>query len=308
MFSAQNAFTSKGVDALYVATALRTTSRAISSFDGCSFLYDPNWISNPAVSSLPIVFLHTITCTETQHNTTAQKRVIVYTDGSNTANAKQLSEMTVVSDNNINDPVKYKLEAVMPASGFDTLFNPTTKALDAVSESFTESGWASGAADALEALYKITATQTNITTIISSLLGILESLSATTQVKTYIKAEVTATLTGLGINGNFFNSLDVPINKNSLAQMTASRHILTLKNWDSWDYKYVVVTDSSIVKSGENGDNYMVTLELQEFPVMVLYNAVNGNPTGASVWYTAVQAKISSLVKTIVATFGGLGT
>jgi len=308
MFTAQNAFTSKGVDALYVATALRTTSRAISSFDGCSFLYDPNWIADPAEASLPVVFLHTITCTETQHNTTAQKRVVVYTDGTNTVNAKQLSAMTVISDNNINDPVKYKLEAVMPASGFSTLFNPTTQALNAVSESFTESGWASGAADALEALYKASATQSNITTIISSLLGIFESLSATTQIKTYIRAEVTATLAGLGINGNFFNSLDIPINKNSLSRMAASRHILTLKNWDSWDYKYVVVTDSSIVKSGENGDNYMVTLELQEFPVMVLYNAAAGNPTGKSVWYTVAQEKISGLVKTIMSTLGRLGT
>jgi hypothetical protein len=86
--------------------------------------------------------------------------------------------------------------------------------------------------------------------------------------------------------------------------MASSRHILTLKNWDSWDYKYVVITDSSIVKSGENGDNYMVTLDLQEFPVMVLYNAAQGNPTGSSVWYTALQNTIGNAVKKVIEDFG----
>jgi len=58
------------------------------------------------------------------------------------------------------------------------------------------------------------------------------------------------------------------VNKNSLDAMTESGKILTLKTWEGGDYKYVVITDKTAEKRGNEDKVWRVSLTCEELPVL----------------------------------------
>ena len=61
-------------------------------------------------------------------------------------------------------------------------------------------------------------------------------------------------------------------NKQSLELMWKLRHIVQMKMWNSWEYKYVAITDMDITKEGTEDGVYEATLTVQEMPIVTMYN------------------------------------
>ena len=60
-------------------------------------------------------------------------------------------------------------------------------------------------------------------------------------------------------------------NKESLETMWRMRHILKMKMWNSWQYKYVAIVDMDITKEGTEDGVYEATLTFQEMPIVTMY-------------------------------------
>jgi hypothetical protein len=61
-------------------------------------------------------------------------------------------------------------------------------------------------------------------------------------------------------------------NKQSLELMWKLRHIVKMKMWNSWEYKYVALVDIDISKEGTEDGVYEATLTVQEMPIVTMFN------------------------------------
>ena len=61
-------------------------------------------------------------------------------------------------------------------------------------------------------------------------------------------------------------------NKQSLELMWKLRHIVKMKMWNSWEYKYVAIVDMDISKEGTEDGVYEATLTVQEMPIVTMFN------------------------------------
>ena len=61
-------------------------------------------------------------------------------------------------------------------------------------------------------------------------------------------------------------------NKQSLELMWKLRHIVKMKVWNSWEYKYVAIVDIDISKEGTEDGVYEATLTVQEMPIVTMFN------------------------------------
>ena len=50
------------------------------------------------------------------------------------------------------------------------------------------------------------------------------------------------------------------------------RHIVKMKMWNSWEYKYVAIMDMDITKEGTEDGVYEATLTVQEMPIVTMYS------------------------------------
>ena len=299
MYVSESALTTAGVSSLYVATGLRAASSALDMFNGTTFLYDPYWVYNKNMATLPLAFIRSTEITEDRQATIAKKRIILYSSSEDTTNAKQ----SVVAMNRVNDPVTYRVTGIMPAAGLDTFFTPIQKTVEALAESFETHAFGDKESSLKSVVQWGNYTVNTIAEIVGAVMDILASMSATTEISTYTKATLTTLLSASGISGSFFNSLNTPYNKNSLTQMFDSNHIVTFKNWENWKYKYGVMSNLNVTKKGEDGAYYQVSFNLQEIPVMVVKPSKDVTVT-KSAWYAAIQKKIYGYAKTAVNTLG----
>lgn len=58
------------------------------------------------------------------------------------------------------------------------------------------------------------------------------------------------------------------INKQSLDAMWEKSHLLCMKMWTGYDYKFVAITNMTVEKKPIEDDVFRVTLQVQEMPVL----------------------------------------
>ena len=248
-------------------TGIRWYKGLLETLNNMTFVYDTNWNPNNSVkATFPVCFFHVKSMHEVMTSEVSQKQMLFYNStGANTNNdAKtgtdpKLSSglLNVVADNIVIKPKIYKLDVVIPYHNLtllDQSFVYNTHTAQAISSAFIGEGDSS-------------ARNANRT------LGAMSSLSQPylQLIKTMIKALILH---------NYDFSMDSWIsgvvhqpdyNKESLETMWRMRHILKMKVWNSWRYKYVSLVDIDITKEGTEDGVYEATLTLQEMPIVSMY-------------------------------------
>lgn len=301
-------------DSLFVSTALRTATKVLNLFNHCTFLLDEQWNASADMATLPVCFFHTLSVTESQQNQIAQQKIIAYTERSLTDAKTEGVQLSMIADNIVKQPKSYQLEVIIPSSGVENFFLPIMRTSEALSDALMNlSNENSMDSQRIETVNMASEVMYSIVDIVSVIESVFASATASTLSKSAINAVTQITQKIMQTakvmpRGDYFNSLEVPYNKNSLDAMAQSGHLVTMKSWDSWDYKKAVITDCSILKEGEDGNTYRAKITLQELPLVVITSNTAINPTKkAGWWITASQQAVGDVIKEAIKFMGGIG-
>lgn len=239
-------------------TGIKWYKGALEALNNMTFLYDVNWNpNNTPKATFPVSFFHVKSCHEVMSSEVSQKQMLFYNSsvGANSSDPAADSGLTnVVADNIVIKPKVYKLDVVIPFRNLtllDQSFVYNTHTLQCINEAFINKNK-------------------------SSHDGTFSSWSTLSQ--PYFK--LIKTLVNTLITGNFAGSVSEWIqnvvqapdyNKESLEIMWRMRHIVKMKVWNSWSYKYVAIIDMDITKEGTEDGVYEATMTVQEMPIVSMY-------------------------------------
>ena len=224
-----------------------------------TYIYDPNWdINNSTKATFPVAFFHVKNFHEVMSSEVSQKQMLFYNSSADNSEADPALDsglLNVVADNIVIKPKVYKLDVIIPYHNLSLL-----------DQSFVFN---------VHTMSAVTATligkqPTKGESILQTYGGLL------TPYVSFVRA-----LLRQMVNVNFTMSFDdwlrdtvqqPDYNKQSLELMWKLRHIVKMKVWNSWEYKYVSIVDVDISKEGTEDGVYEATLTLQEMPIVTMYN------------------------------------
>lgn len=282
-------------------TGIRWYKSAMETINHMTFIYDPNWNpNNTPLPTFPVCFFHVKSMKENMQSEVSQKQMLFYNSATESEGSASLDSglLNVVADNIVTKPKSYRLDVVIPYSKLTLLSNSfvyNSYTLSAITNTLIQ-----GALGENSVLGKLTnfwdktlqPYLTLISTFVSTLLGNAltagEGADPTEMLGNYIK-----------------NVISTPdYNKNSLEIMWRMRHIIKMKVWNSWDYKYLAITNCEITKEGTEDGVYEATLTVQEMPVITMYQKSKVN---AKVKYTRKNPLLEATGKTIIKTLDTAG-
>ena len=246
-------------------TGIRYHKDMLERLNNMTFIYDKNWnINNSNKATFPVAFFHVKSYHEAMTAEVSQKQMLFYNSdrGSSESDPEVNSGLlNVVADNIVIKPKVYKLDVIIPFRNL-TLLN----------QSFVYN------------------THT-INCINAVMLGkepkmgeaILQAYAGLNQpyvrlIRDLLKATVGYGATGANLDNSsgedwIRDTVQQPdYNKQSLELMWKLRHIVKMKMWNSWEYKYVAIVDMDITKEGTEDGVYEATLTVQEMPIVTMYN------------------------------------
>lgn len=235
------------VQPLTVITGLRYKTSLVKVFNNLTFLYDPNWEYQQGEPTYPIAFFYVKSMTEQMSSDVSQKPMLFYNTAGDSNDSTKGGLMNIVADNIVLKPKVYKLDIIVPANG-STLKN-SSFSFDAITNvnGFLFSNGEFKGSTGLDISSRIV----NIS------LGILETL---------FKGLYGTSVSASSICNMLLQQQDY--NKASIEYMWSNRRILKLKLWNGWKFKYLIIKDFDVTKTGENGDFYEGTLTCQEVPIL----------------------------------------
>ena len=245
-------------------TGIRWSKTLLEALNNMTFMYDPSWkASNSVKATFPVCFFHVKGQHEVMSSEVSQKQMLFYNssvgeDGDNSGDPSLDSGLlNVVADNIVIKPKVYKLDVVIPYQKLtllDQSFVFNTQTLQAVNEVLINDEY-NKAEDKTYASYA-TLSQPLFTFIKSLLKSMLLTNRFTDSfVQDYI----------LGV------AKQPDYNKESLETMWRMRHVVKMKMWNSWKYKYFGIVDIDITKEGTEDGVYEATLTVQEMPIITMY-------------------------------------
>ena len=230
-----------------VITGLRYKTSLVKVFNNLTFLYDPNWEYQQGEPTYPIAFFYVKSMTEQMSSDVSQKPMLFYNTAGDSNDSTKGGLMNIVADNIVLKPKVYKLDIIVPANG-STLKNSSFSfdAITSVNGFLFSNGEFKGS------------TGLDISSrIVNISLGILETL---------FKGLYGTSVSASSICNMLLQQQDY--NKASIEHMWSNRRILKLKLWNGWKFKYLIIKDFDVTKTGENGDFYEGTLTCQEVPIL----------------------------------------
>ena len=230
-----------------VITGLRYKTSLVKVFNNLTFLYDPNWEYQQGEPTYPIAFFYVKSMTEQMSSDVSQKPMLFYNTAGDSNDSTKGGLMNIVADNIVLQPKVYKLDIIVPANG-STLKNSSFSfdAITSVNGFLFSNGEFKGS------------TGLDISSrIVNISLGILETL---------FKGLYGTSVSASSICNMLLQQQDY--NKASIEHMWSNRRILKLKLWNGWKFKYLIIKDFDVTKTGENGDFYEGTLTCQEVPIL----------------------------------------
>ena len=230
-----------------VITGLRYKTSLVKVFNNLTFLYDPNWEYQQGEPTYPIAFFYVKSMTEQMSSNVSQKPMLFYNTAGDSNDSTKGGLMNIVADNIVLKPKVYKLDIIVPANG-STLKNSSFSfdAITSVNGFLFSNGEFKGS------------TGLDISSrIVNISLGILETL---------FKGLYGTSVSASSICNMLLQQQDY--NKASIEHMWSNRRILKLKLWNGWKFKYLIIKDFDVTKTGENGDFYEGTLTCQEVPIL----------------------------------------
>ena len=230
-----------------VITGLRYKTSLVKVFNNLTFLYDPNWEYQQGEPTYPIAFFYVKSMTEQMSSDVSQKPMLFYNTAGDSNDSTKGGLMNIIADNIVLKPKVYKLDIIVPANG-STLKNSSFSfdAMNNVNGFLFSNGEFKGS------------TGLDIASrIVNISLGILETL---------FKGLYGTSVSASSICNMLLRQQDY--NKASIEYMWSNRRILKLKLWNGWKFKYLIIKDFDVTKTGENGDFYEGTLTCQEVPIL----------------------------------------
>lgn len=248
-------------------TGIRWYKGLLEMLNNMTYIYDPNWSPNNSVkATFPVCFFHVKSMHEVMSTEISQKQMLFYNSSVSSTNESNVEQtvndsdpkldsglLNVVADNIVIKPKVYKLDVVIPY-----------KNLSLLNQSFVYNTHTAQA---------ITSALVNNKSTNDKSLGALATLSQPylTFMKSLLNSMV-ATSSDSSVLELMTNTVQQPdYNKESLDVMWQMRHIVKMKVWNSWRYKYVAIVDIDITKEGTEDGVYEATLTLQEMPIVSMY-------------------------------------
>ena len=256
---------------LKFVTSVKFMASTAKFVNNIVFIYDPNWTyGTTGESTLPISFLYVRNWAEQSDAEISQKPMMFY-NSQKVANTSSVQGgvMNVVADNNIIKPKVYKLEVLVPfmpsqitenASIDGQTFGEVNTFIFQEATDRINTFWYSESQNTKEA-------RETIHTAVNATLGTLNALVGigTRLLKLLIDA---LSIDTSGVNIAQLLTQQSEINKLSLDCMRDNRGIVWLKMWNGWKYKYVMIKNLELKKSGEFERFYEGSLTVQEVPIM----------------------------------------
>lgn len=271
-----------------VITGLRYNTSLIKVFNNLTFLYDPNWEYQQGEPTYPIAFFYVKSMTEQMSSDVSQKPMLFYNTAGDSNDSTKGGLMNIVADNVVLKPKVYKLDIIIPADG-STLKN-SSFSFDAITNvnGFLFSNGEFKSSSGLDIASRIV----NIS------LGVLETL---------FKGLYGTSVSASSICNMLLQQQDY--NKASIEYMWSNRRILKLKLWNGWKFKYLIIKDFDVTKTGENGDFYEGTLTCQEVPILTFRSqAESASLTALSKLSKALgkfqKTATDTFIKAMTATYG----
>lgn len=255
-------------------TGMRWGTNLLQMYNNMTFAYDPNWKSGETEEvSMPIAFFFIKDAETIMEADVHSKPMLFYnagTDNQQTANGGLLS---IVADNIVTKPKTYKYNILIPFNTTDFLnhYAFDTNSITNVA-SFTVGNEHSTNFPLLSQI-------NNYVTVGLDLL------------KNLITALFGTTLDVSSFCNLLLNQNDV--NKRSLESMRDARRIIKIKDWNGWKFKYLIIQNLTITKTGENANFYEASLTCQEVPIITL-NATRGKKVKYNTVVTATKQLICS--------------
>lgn len=276
------------VQPITVVTGLRYNTSLVKIFNNLTFLYDPNWEYQQGEPTYPIAFFYVKSMTEQMSSDVSQKPMLFYNTAGDSNDSTKGGLMNIVADNVVLKPKVYKLDIIIPANG-STLKN-SSFSFDAITNVngflFSNGEFMGG-------------TGLNLASrIVNISLGVLETL---------FKGLYGTSVSASSICNMLLQQQDY--NKASIEYMWSNRRILKLKLWNGWKFKYLIIKDFDVTKTGENGDFYEGSLTCQEVPILTFRRqAESASLTALSKLSRALgkfqKTATDIFIKTMTATYG----
>lgn len=278
----------RNVQPITVITGLRYNTSLVKIFNNLTFLYDPNWEYQQGEPTYPIAFFYVKSMTEQMSSDVSQKPMLFYNTAGDSNDSTKGGLMNIVADNVVLKPKVYKLDIIIPANG-STLKN-SSFSFDAITNVngflFSNGEFMGGSGLNLASR------------IVNISLGVLETL---------FKGLYGTSVSASSICNMLLQQQDY--NKASIECMWSNRRILKLKLWNGWKFKYLIIKDFDVTKTGEDGDFYEGTLTCQEVPILTFRSqAKSASLTALSKLSKALgkfqKTATDIFIKTMTATYG----
>ena len=276
------------VQPITVVTGLRYNTSLVKIFNNLTFLYDPNWEYQQGEPTYPIAFFYVKSMTEQMSSDVSQKPMLFYNTAGDSNDSTKGGLMNIVADNVVLKPKVYKLDIIIPANG-STLKNSSFSfdAITNVNGLLFSNGEFMGSSG-LDLASRIV----NIS------LGVLETL---------FKGLYGTSVSASTICNMLLQQQDY--NKASIEYMWSNRRILKLKLWNGWKFKYLIIKDFDVTKTGENGDFYEGSLTCQEVPILTFRRQEESASLTALSKLSKALGKFQKtatdiFIKTMTATYG----
>lgn len=254
-------------------TGIRYHKDMLQRMNNMTYIYDVNWNpNNTNKATFPVAFFHVKSNGqhEIMSSEVSQKQMLFYNSASDEGNggkngsdpALDSGLLNVVADNIVIKPKMYKLDVIIPYHNLtllDQSFVFNTHTISTVTEALLE-------AQGDEAVQYINAWSTLSTPYLNF-------------VKDLLRLLINGNYSEFDLNTWVTDTVQQPdYNKQSLEIMWKMRHIVKMKVWNSWEYKYVSIVDCDITKEGTEDGVYEATLTVQEMPIVTMYpqNKIKG--------------------------------
>lgn len=277
-------------------TGVRYYKGMLEKLNNMTYIFDPNWnINNSNKASFPVAFFHVKSYHEAMSSEVSQKQMLFYNSDEASNNADPSVDsglLNVVADNIVIKPKVYKLDVVVPFRNLSLLnqsfvFNVhTASVINSIMI-----GKESKAGDVMLQAYA---------GLSQPYVSLLRDLLKSTVGRTY-----TINIGQENLSDWIKDTVQQPdFNKQSLELMWKLRHIVKMKMWNSWEYKYVAIVDMDISKEGTEDGVYEATLTVQEMPIVTMYNqaSTSGNKF---VYKNPLLEKNGEIVKGLLNKAGG---
>lgn len=226
-----------------IPTTIQISSDLLSYLTSMTCLFDPFWVPEVARATLPITVFHITGIQEVSSSQVQKKRIMLYEPQAQNLAAVQSetvreSVLRTIVDNVVREPKVYTINAVLP---FKTLGRYVKEGTQLISDTIAMFVSQLSGGDSLKSIYGYAGQTMKYMEFAMDALSRLPSMQDITQ-----------------------------INKYSIDAMHERSHLLCMKMWTGFDYRYVSIVNMTLDKRPQEDDNYRLTMQVQEMPVLSL--------------------------------------